>query len=57
MVDQMDLILHIVIVLNVPQDLATLSRHDGSGEVILSYSTVEGTLKLSMSFRTLHLVS
>ena len=46
MVDQMDLILHIVIVLNVPQDLATLSGHDGSGEVILSYSTVEGVQKV-----------
>ena len=46
MVDQMDLILHIVIVLNVPQDLATASGHDGPGEVILSYSTVEGVQKV-----------
>ena len=46
MVDQMDLILHIVIVLNVPQDLAMLTGHDGSGEVILSYWTVEGDQKV-----------
>ena len=42
MVDQMDLILHNVIVLNVPQDMAMIPGHDGSGEVILCYSTVEG---------------
>ena len=46
MVDQMDLILHNVIVLNVPQDLATIPGHDGSGEVIFSYSTVEGVQKV-----------
>ena len=46
MVDHMDLILHIVVELNILQAFATLPGHDGSGEVILSYSTVEGVQKV-----------